>query len=430
MPRPARPDDLYRLAVPFDPRALARRPASSRSRVKRTSVGRDGYRHAIWLAPTDGSSPARQVTIGGRTDRHPRFSPDGRTLAFISDRRLLVEEEPDRPKEAKDRLDCDQVFLLPLDGGEARRLTDLPRGVTSSRGRPTARSLAVLSSSLAGRHDRGGREEARPARRSRSPARRRCPTTATSTGSATSTTARASSTTATRTCGWSTPRPARRARSWPARRPRASPPGARTARGSRSRPTGSRDPDLDGRSSVFAVDVATRRGHDDRRRRRTPPSCGPPGPATARAILALGDRFPRVGYRTGIWRFAADGSDAGRRGGTDLLATSELKPDAAHEQRRDARRGAARRPGRRRRQRSCSRRRSTAASSCGGCRSTGRRARAPDDRTATTSRAGTPCRRGDRRPRGRRPLGGGDAARGRRVRGRRGRHAPRRRRER
>ena len=48
-----------------------------------------------------------------------------------------------------------------------------------------------------------------------------------------------------------------------------------------------------------------------------------------RSIVALGDRFPRVGYRCGIWRFAADGSDSGRRGGTDLLATSELKPDSA-----------------------------------------------------------------------------------------------------
>ena len=46
------------------------------------------------------------------------------------------------------------------------------------------------------------------------------------------------------------------------------------------------------------------------------------------SILALGDRFPRVGYRCGIWRFAADGSDAGPGGGTDLLAESGLKPDA------------------------------------------------------------------------------------------------------
>ena len=47
------------------------------------------------------------------------------------------------------------------------------------------------------------------------------------------------------------------------------------------------------------------------------------------AILAMGERFPRSGYRTGIWRFAADGSDAAAGGGVDLLAGSELKPDTA-----------------------------------------------------------------------------------------------------
>ena len=54
-----------------------------------------------------------------------------------------------------------------------------------------------------------------------------------------------------------------------------------------------------------------------------------PGPATAPAILALGDRFPRSGYRTGIWRFAADGSDAGparRHGPPGALASSSPTP--------------------------------------------------------------------------------------------------------
>ena len=131
---------------PVRPAPVARRAAR---RVQRQADGRRPRRLPVRdLAGTDRwSTPARQVTIGSRADRRPRFSPDGRTLAFISDRRLLVEEEPDRPKEAKDRLDCDQLFLLPLDGGEARRLTDLPRGVTDLAWSPDGRSLAVLSSS-------------------------------------------------------------------------------------------------------------------------------------------------------------------------------------------------------------------------------------------------------------------------------------------
>ena len=163
MPRPARPDDLYRLAVPFEPR-LSPDGRTVAFTVKRSAVGRDGYRHAIWLAPTDGSAEARRLTIGARTDRHPRFSPDGRTLAFISDRRLLVEEEPDRPKEAKDREDCDQVHLLPLDGGEARRLTDLPRGVDAFAWSPDGTRLAVLTSSLGATREEDERRRGRPAK--------------------------------------------------------------------------------------------------------------------------------------------------------------------------------------------------------------------------------------------------------------------------
>ena len=162
VPRSARPDDLYRLAVPSEPRLT---PDGSRVvfTVKRSAVGKDGYRQALWSAPVDGSEPARQLTLGVRSDRAPQVSPDGSTVAFISDRRLYAEEEPDRPKDAKERDDCFQVFLLPLDGGEARRLTDLPKGVTRVRvvaGRPDARHPHVVARG----DDRGGPPEARPAR--------------------------------------------------------------------------------------------------------------------------------------------------------------------------------------------------------------------------------------------------------------------------
>jgi dipeptidyl aminopeptidase/acylaminoacyl peptidase len=76
----------------------------------------------IHVVPADGSAPARQLTAG-RADIAPRWSPDGRCLAFLSDR----EQDGQR-----------QVHLLPIDGGEARQLTHLESDV------PTGRSFNPL----------------------------------------------------------------------------------------------------------------------------------------------------------------------------------------------------------------------------------------------------------------------------------------------
>ena len=124
-------------------RRTARSP-SSRSRPSPRRRTATATPSGQWT--TDGDGEARQLTIGSKHDRHARFSPDGRTLAFLSDRRLHVEEEPARV-DAKSREDGQQVHLLPLAGGEARRLTDLPRGVDGFDWSPDGRWLLVTSSS-------------------------------------------------------------------------------------------------------------------------------------------------------------------------------------------------------------------------------------------------------------------------------------------
>lgn len=151
MPRPPTPEDLYRLRVPSEP-CLSPDGRWVVVTLQTVAPTYDGYRHALWLISTsDGpDAPApRQLTLGVRHDGHPRFSPDGRTLAFLSDRRPHLEEEPTRPKEAREREDLSQVHLLPVDGlgGEARRLTDLPRGVTGFEWSPDGTRIVVLSSS-------------------------------------------------------------------------------------------------------------------------------------------------------------------------------------------------------------------------------------------------------------------------------------------
>lgn len=82
----------------------------------------------VWLVEAPGGE-ARPFTSGPRSDILPRWSPDGRTLAFLSDR---VEE------------DRYQIYLLPAAGGEARPLTEVKGSVSAFSWSPDGRSIAYL----------------------------------------------------------------------------------------------------------------------------------------------------------------------------------------------------------------------------------------------------------------------------------------------
>jgi dipeptidyl aminopeptidase/acylaminoacyl peptidase len=159
VPRPPRAEDLYRLRIATEPRVS---PDGRWAVITLQSVAPtyDAYTQALWLVATDPAvdGEPRRLTIGSRNDRSARFSPDGRWLAFISDRRLHIEQEPSRPKESNDREDKDQVHVLPIDGpGEARRVTDLPRGVEAFEWSPDGRLLVVVSTSHGGTPDEDAR---------------------------------------------------------------------------------------------------------------------------------------------------------------------------------------------------------------------------------------------------------------------------------
>jgi len=119
-------DDLYQLGWLEDPRFS---PDGHQVAFVRVSVDRDGnsYRHAIWLAPTDGG-PARRFTAGAKSDTMPRWRPDGQRLAFCSNRAG----------------DATQIYTIDLAGGEARQLTSLPYGASALAWSPDGRRIAFL----------------------------------------------------------------------------------------------------------------------------------------------------------------------------------------------------------------------------------------------------------------------------------------------
>jgi dipeptidyl aminopeptidase/acylaminoacyl peptidase len=333
VPRPPRPDDLFRLRIATEPQ-LSPDGRSVALTVQTVAPGYDGYRHALWLVPTDGGA-ARQLTMGARHDRQPRFSPDGRTLAFISDRRLLVEEEPTRSRERgaagagdarSEREDRDQVHLLPLDGGEAHRLTDLPRGVEGFEWSPDGTRLVVVSTSHEPTRDEDDRARgiARATRSGDPPESdyRFIDRLEYMLNGKGFTYDRVSQLWLVDVATGAASRLTTAGGLMPDVEPAWSPDGTRVAFIANRRRNG----DIIRSRDLYVVDVATRtvrRVSGGRRSAFQRPVWMPDG----RTIAVLGHRYEsRAGTRNDIWLFAADGSDAGPHGGRNVSAMHDLMP--------------------------------------------------------------------------------------------------------
>ena len=81
----------------------------------------------IWLAPLAGGEP-RQLTASPKHDRHPRWSPDGKWIAFESNRGGSF-----------------QIYLIAADGGEARQVTTISTEATQPVWSPDGRRVAFVS---------------------------------------------------------------------------------------------------------------------------------------------------------------------------------------------------------------------------------------------------------------------------------------------
>jgi len=89
--------------------------------------GRSTERH-VWVYDLAAHN-LRQWTRSSKTESMPRWSPDGRYLAFLSDRDETA-----------------QIFLMPLNGGEAFKLTSARNAVESFKWSRDGKQIAFLAS--------------------------------------------------------------------------------------------------------------------------------------------------------------------------------------------------------------------------------------------------------------------------------------------
>ncbi len=120
-------EDLHAIRLVADPNIS---PDGSRVAYVVTTVDKaiNGYRSSIWMATVDGCSEPFQFTGGQAKDANPRWSPDGKHLAFLSNRK-----------------EKNQIYAMAADGGEAWQVTGGPNAVSEFSWTPDGQSIVYVT---------------------------------------------------------------------------------------------------------------------------------------------------------------------------------------------------------------------------------------------------------------------------------------------
>ncbi len=125
-------DDLARLRTVSDPQ-VAPDGKWVAYVVGTVNAVKDTHDTDLWMASWDGKQQIRLTSTPDSSERAPKWSPDGRYLAFLATRG----DEAEKKKGP-------QVWLLDRNGGEAQRLTDVKGGVSDYAWSPDGSRLCLV----------------------------------------------------------------------------------------------------------------------------------------------------------------------------------------------------------------------------------------------------------------------------------------------